>query len=333
MKPIEIFRPGRFTAMNGEDVTITAADLEASAKAYDPAVHEAPFVVGHPKADAPAYGWAGSLRFAEGALVVDPKQVEPAFGQLVREGRFKKVSASFYKPDYPKNPKPGVFYLRHVGFLGAHPPALPGLKPIEFAAADEGCITVEFGASSAVTKEAPVVTITPEELAKQKADLEAREKNIEQREKDVSQKEVSFGEREQTLKKKETEARISGIAEFVGGLVQAGKVHPKHKDGLVSFMTSLDDSGVIEFGEGEAKKSVGLGGWLREFLTAQSKIVDFGETAPDKNDPNTGATVDFAAPTGCSVDGDLLAIHQKALAFQAKNPGTGYEAAVAAVKK
>ena len=238
------------------------------------------------------------------------------FRSLVRDGRFPKVSASFYKPDYPKNPKPGVYYLRHVGFLGAHPPALPGLKPIEFAAADEGCVTVEFGAEGAVTKEAPVVTITPEDLAKQKADLDAREKTIEQREKTVSQKEVSFGEREQTLKKKETETRVSGIVEFVGGLVKAGKVHPKHREGLVSFMAALDDSGVIEFGEGDAKQSkTGIDGF-KAFLDGQPKVVDFQERAGD-----TGPVVDTADP---------LAIHAKAVEFMETEAKAGRTVDIAA---
>lgn len=38
---------------------------------------------------------------------------------------------------------PGVYYLRHVGFLGAQPPAVKGLKPVEFADAEDG--VVEFG--------------------------------------------------------------------------------------------------------------------------------------------------------------------------------------------
>jgi hypothetical protein len=38
---------------------------------------------------------------------------------------------------------PGVFYLRHVGFLGAQPPAIKGLKQAEFADADD-CVTIEF---------------------------------------------------------------------------------------------------------------------------------------------------------------------------------------------
>ena len=60
---------------------------------------------------------------------------------MVAAGRFKKRSASFYTPDSPNNPKPGVYYLRHVGFLGAQPPAVKGLKEVAFAE-DDG--VVEF---------------------------------------------------------------------------------------------------------------------------------------------------------------------------------------------
>ncbi|MFV2030801.1 2-oxoacid:acceptor oxidoreductase, partial [Neisseria sp. S1] len=52
---------------------------------------------------------------------------------LVKAGRYKKVSASFYPPGSPSNPVPGKWYVRHVGFLGAHPPAVKGLAPINFA--------------------------------------------------------------------------------------------------------------------------------------------------------------------------------------------------------
>ncbi|MFV2030789.1 2-oxoacid:acceptor oxidoreductase, partial [Neisseria sp. S1] len=60
---------------------------------------------------------------------------------LVKAGRYKKVSASFYPPGSPSNPVPGKWYVRHVGFLGAHPPAVKGLAPINFA---DGEQFVEF---------------------------------------------------------------------------------------------------------------------------------------------------------------------------------------------
>lgn len=137
----EIFRAGTRTDANGNTITITEADLAAAAQAYDPKVHEAPIVVGHPKADAPAYGWVKSLGVQNGVLTADFAQIDEGFADLVKAGRYKKVSASFYPPTSPNNPKPGVWTLRHVGFLGAQPPAVKGLSAISFA---DGEVYVEF---------------------------------------------------------------------------------------------------------------------------------------------------------------------------------------------
>lgn len=142
-KFIHIFKAGTHTAMSGQALSFSESDLQASARAYDPAVHEAPLVVGHPKADAPAYGWVKSLAYSENGLHAEPDQVDAQFAELVGTGRYKKISASFYPPASPSNPVPGVYYLRHVGFLGAQPPSIKGLKPAEFADTDD-CITIEF---------------------------------------------------------------------------------------------------------------------------------------------------------------------------------------------
>lgn len=148
---IHIFRPGRHTYMQGATIDFGEGDLIATAKAYDPTRHEAPLVIGHPRADAPAWGWVGGLTADEGGLFATPRQLDPAFAEMVRAGRFKKVSASFYTPDSPHNPVPGVYYLRHVGFLGAQPPAVKGLAPVpvNFAEGDteEGCVSFDFAES------------------------------------------------------------------------------------------------------------------------------------------------------------------------------------------
>ena len=148
---IHIFRPGRHTSMQGATIDFGEGDLIATAKAYDPTRHEAPLVIGHPRADAPAWGWVGGLTADEGGLFATPRQLDPAFAEMVRAGRFKKVSASFYTPDSRHNPVPGVYYLRHVGFLGAQPPAVKGLAPVpvNFAEGDtdEGCVSFDFAES------------------------------------------------------------------------------------------------------------------------------------------------------------------------------------------
>jgi hypothetical protein len=141
-KLLHIFKSGHHVAMNGAALEFSEADLAASARAYDPALHEAPVVIGHPKHDAPAYAWVKSLVTSEDGLNAEPRQVDPAFAEMVNAGRFKKISASFYAPDAPNNPVPGVYYLRHVGFLGAQPPAVKGLKQVEFAETEAG--VVEF---------------------------------------------------------------------------------------------------------------------------------------------------------------------------------------------
>ena len=139
-KPLQIFKPGRHTAMSGVALAFSESDLAASAAAYDPAVFQAPIVVGHPKTDDPAYGWVSALSFSDGALEASPEQVDPAFAEIVEAGRFKKISAAFYAPEAPNNPVPGVYYLRHVGFLGAAAPAVKGLRSPEFADAEEGIV-------------------------------------------------------------------------------------------------------------------------------------------------------------------------------------------------
>lgn len=140
---IPIFKAGTHRSMSGEELAFSEADLKASAEAYDPALHEAPIVVGHPRLDAPAYGWVGKVEFSNGEMRAEPEQVDPAFAELVKAGRFKKVSASFYRKGAAGNPNPEVHYLRHVGFLGAAAPAVKGLKPVEFAAVADGDI-IEF---------------------------------------------------------------------------------------------------------------------------------------------------------------------------------------------
>lgn len=142
-KKIEIFKAGKHRAMSGVTFEFSEADIEATINAYDPALHEAPLVVGHPRMDAPAYGWVKRLAVDNGNLLAEPDQVDQAFAELVAAGRYKHVSAAFYEPGAANNPVPGVYYLRHVGFLGAAPPAVKGLKPVEFAADEEG--VVEFG--------------------------------------------------------------------------------------------------------------------------------------------------------------------------------------------
>lgn len=144
IKPIEIFRPGSFIAMNGKKYTFTPEQVQELADTYKPEFSDAPLVVGHPKLTSPRFGHAGKLYVNDaGVLCADAVDVVPEFAEAVNARHYPKVSASIYLPDAPGNPTPGKHYLRHIGFLGGAAPAVKGLKSVEFSAAEEG--VVDFG--------------------------------------------------------------------------------------------------------------------------------------------------------------------------------------------
>lgn len=144
MKLIPFFRAGKHLDSQGRQVDFTEADLDAAIAGYDPALHRAPLVIGHPKDNGPAYGWVRSIgRNAKGEAAAVPEQLHNDFAEGVAAGTWYPRSASWYSPTDPRNPKPGIYYLRHIGFLGAQPPSIKGLSDIEFDDG-EGVLEIEF---------------------------------------------------------------------------------------------------------------------------------------------------------------------------------------------
>lgn len=141
---LAVFAPGTHTAMDGRTITFTPENCIDLANSYDPTLSEAPFVIGHPSLTAPAYGWAEQLEYRDGIVYATPRQVNPAFAEAFNAGSYKKRSLSIYLPDSPGNPKPGHFYARHVGFLGAVPPGVKGLPDAQFAEAGGDNGPLEF---------------------------------------------------------------------------------------------------------------------------------------------------------------------------------------------
>ncbi|MCC5636314.1 hypothetical protein LC593_10680 [Nostoc sp. CHAB 5844] len=137
---IEIFSAGTHTSSNGVTLTLNESDLDAIASSYDPNLFDAPAVVGHPRDNSPAYAWADSLKRVGSKLVATFRDWDENFQEAVKSKRYKKISASFYSPDSTSNPKPGSYYLRHVGFLGGMAPAVKGLKSVAFSEGEEGVI-------------------------------------------------------------------------------------------------------------------------------------------------------------------------------------------------
>ncbi len=260
-KTIEIFKTGVHRAMSGDTLSFTESDLQTIAGNYDPAVHEAPIVIGHPKHNAPAYGWIKSLSADGDVLTADPHQVNPAFAEMVDEGAFKKISASFYRPGQPGNPT-DAYYLRHVGFLGAQPPAVKGLKQAEFADDEEGVVTIEFSdiADDAgwALKDVARIFQRLRDFMVEKHGVESADKVISswdisqltqdaaniaaEAAQDLAAREQNLAEREAAFAEQETAARSHANEAVLDGLIEQGRLRPADKDDTLRFMESLADA-------------------------------------------------------------------------------------------
>jgi hypothetical protein len=119
---IPIFQGGKQIDSAGKEHDGNAL-IDKAVASFNAAAHEPPACIGHPKDDAPAYGWVESLKKQGNLLLAKFKQIQPEFEEMLKKGLFKKRSAAFY-PD-------GT--LRHVAFLGATPPAVKGLPDVAFA--------------------------------------------------------------------------------------------------------------------------------------------------------------------------------------------------------
>lgn len=133
MSLIYIFRSGKHTTSNGQELEFTENDLALTAHTYNTNNHKAPVVIGHPADDQPAYGWAESVTSNNGNLFAEVGRLSPALVDAVRAGHYKYVSASFYAPNEAKNPAKGSWYLKHIGLLGSVPPAVKGLGRVSFS--------------------------------------------------------------------------------------------------------------------------------------------------------------------------------------------------------
>ncbi|MCT8349597.1 peptidase [Photorhabdus temperata] len=361
MKSLHIFKSGTHTDMNGKQLPFSPADLQACAKAYDSSLHEAPIVIGHPKDNLPAYGWVKSLTSSGNDLIAEPQQVDVQFAELVDAGRYKKISASFYLPDSPNNPKPGVLYLRHVGFLGAQPPAIKGLRQVEFSEQEHG--VVEFSDWSDITnaslwgrlrefliskfgmdeadKALPswrVDSLREEIYSTTQPDPAFHEPNNTHQhgENNVINEEKKALEDENTRLKEQLAARDAAEVQrrqnerhtenvaFAEKLVKDGRLTPAAQPIVVALLdTVTQGDSPVEFAEGDVKKPLATA--FKDLLSSAQPVIDFDEHATkDRVDQNTSSdTAEFA-----DADPERLALHQKAVTL-AKKEGIRYDAAVA----
>ncbi len=139
---VHVIKEGAHTDSQGIDVNFSPAMLEQIASDYNTAIHEAPAIPGHVEDGKDAAAWVKRLEVRRNGHVdlwAELGDVDPKFEQLLRAGRFKKVSAALWM----KFKETGRPYFRHLAFLGAQVPAIKGLKPIKFTDGDFIAIETE----------------------------------------------------------------------------------------------------------------------------------------------------------------------------------------------
>lgn len=141
---VEIFRAGTHTDSKGVEFKASQADLDQIVANH--ALGRAPAVIGHPKSNGPAYAWTKDLRRDGDSLFAAFDDINPAFDDGVALGAYRNRSIRVIRDS-----KHGL-RLRHVGWLGAEPPAIDGLSPdaVDFSADEDGVESFDFTATDDV---------------------------------------------------------------------------------------------------------------------------------------------------------------------------------------
>lgn len=283
---IKIFRAGVHTDASGEERRYTADDVRRIAEAYNNQAgqHLAPAVKGHPENDQPAYGWVEKLRYAGGELFATFKDVGSAFAEELRSGRYKFRSIALYPSGL----------LKHVGFLGAVPPAVKGLGEIpQFADGVRYVYFADDSESAARAAEQPQQTTNNQgqtnmdEQAQQQltelitglsasvkellAELKALKKPAEApaasaaaEDKPAEATAASFGEKselETKVRSLQQQVRAAQFREFLAGDGLKARVTPAMQPKVIELMNCLDDSGkTLKFSDaaGKAQESTAV---------------------------------------------------------------------------
>ena len=251
---IEIFKTGTHTDSSGKTETWTERDLDDIVSQYNPEIHEAPVVIGHPKDNVPAFGWAETLKREGQVLYAKLKDLVPEFVDLLKRNMFKKRSISLY-------PDGG---LKHIGFLGAVPPAIKGLADIKFSQDESISIESFLNEGSFEIKtfsETEVKRLI--EGAKEEGKREARH-----------EAQAEFTQRDH---KRQQEAKKKEITTYLENKVKDGILPPALVDlGLAEFMETLDVETEFEFSEGNTTTPLGF---MQSFIDHAGKLGIFSEIA------------------------------------------------------
>lgn len=233
---VEVFKIGTHTDSKGITRTWSKQDLDAIVSNYNENNEEAPVVIGHPTVDAPAFGWVEKIKRENDRLLVKFKKIIPEFVRWVDDGLYRKISVAI-NPDNS---------LRHVGFLGATPPAVKGLQH-------------SFGNGESYFTYENTITALKDGIIPSYAEHEGSE----------------FASLQRDYNGLISQNRRLETRSFVLNLCREGKINPAYSQILEDILCQFEAAPSNMFSDG----SENPGAQLREFLSSLSPRCTFGELA------------------------------------------------------
>lgn len=275
-KWIKIFHTGTHKAMSGIEKTYTEEDLDKIVSLFS-ADAKPPVVIGHPKTDDPAYGWVGEVKRVGKALYAKLTDVVDEFAEVVLEKKMFQNRSSALNEDMS---------LRHVGFLGAVPPAVKGLGGLQFAESD----AVDYFEDSDVSDEY--------------ADLIAEKETLQFELNASKEKEAAL-----FADKQAAEAELSRIRmqrwsldqkAFLNEQIAFGNILPAWEEPIMRTLEVLNSAQFVEenneqvycFADGKKANPVNT---FVTFLKGLPKIMEFAEVAkkPDEKQAAPRSSVEI----------------------------------------
>lgn len=267
----KIAKTGTYIDMHGNIYTFTSDDFKEIAENYKLQEEKAPIVIGHPKTDSPAFGWVKELRANGDYLEAEYEQVSDDIKKAVSDGSYKYKSISLFS---------SLKKLKHVGLLGATPPAISGLGQISFSKENED--TILYFTENINTGEKEM----DEKLLLEKVSELEKELAESRQELEMLKKELASTLDAKKASDEKVEEVTSNFAKYVreekvNSLIRQGKLEPAKKDEVLKVIEKLssDDPAFASGEENELVES-----YLKSISKDTSLLGEFA--APNKSGDN-----------------------------------------------
>lgn len=318
---VEIFRAGSRISSDGRSIEFGQADLDEIVASFEQANPDGvPLVIGHPQTHDDAHGWVSRLWRDGNSLFCDCEGVSDELAAKISDRRLPNRSASFFPPHHPHNPTPGCWHLRHVGWLGAVAPAVPGLQPVQFSVRD-GFAYADFRSfEDADSHQSHLVPASGTREAHTNPDLETNAMSNDTDQLAALHARIAQMESDLTAAVARADAEAARAADFssqldslaraktadnVEQLIRAGHIAPRDRAGLTAVFERLDGlSETTDFAAHDGQKRT-LSAFLTELLSSH-RVLDFGSHAvgamdePIRSDSELDARArQYAAEKNC----------------------------------